>query len=187
VAVYHARLKDEMLQTQAFIAGNIPIPSVQTTNVDHTTHSGIEFGLTARLPGNLEWRNNLLLNRFRFDNDPDYGNKTLPGVPKTLLRAELLYRAAGYYAGPTMEAASSTLVDMENSMRAPGYGIFGFKFGQQLSKGLSWFVEARNLGDKKYAATTSVVRDYSTLIGPQQAVFLPGDGRSFYAGLQWRQ
>jgi iron complex outermembrane receptor protein len=187
VAVYHARLKDEMLQTQAFIAGNIPIPSVQTTNVDHTTHSGIEFGLTARLPGNLEWRNNLLLNRFRFDNDPDYGNKTLPGVPKTLLRAELLYRAAGYYAGPTMEAASSTLVDMENSMRAPGYGIFGFKFGQQLGKGLSWFVEARNLGDKKYAATTSVVRDYSTLIGPQQAVFLPGDGRSFYAGLQWRQ
>jgi iron complex outermembrane receptor protein len=50
---------------------------------------------------------------------------------------------------------------------------------------MSWFVEARNLGDKKYAATTAVVRDFNAP-GTDQAVYLPGDGRSLYAGVQWR-
>lgn len=186
LALYYARLKDELLQTQVFAAGNMPFAMPQTVNVGNTVHAGVEFGLTARLPSSLEWRSNLLLNRFRFNDDPDYGNNTLPGVPKALLRGELLYRKAGFYLGPTVEAASSTLVDMVNSTAAPGYAIFGFKFGQQLGKGLSWFVEARNLGDKRYAATTSVVRDMNAA-GTDQAVYLPGDGRSFYAGLQWRQ
>ena len=97
-----------------------------------------------------------------------------------------MYRKAGYYVGPTMETASSTPVDMANNAEAAGYAIFGLKFGQQLGKGLSWFIEGRNLGDKKYAATTSVVRDFNAP-GTDQAVYLPGDGRSVYAGLQWRQ
>jgi iron complex outermembrane receptor protein len=186
VSFYHARLKDELLQTQVFAAGNLPFVMPQTVNVDNTTHAGVELGLTARLPSNFEWRSNLLLNRFRFDDDADYGDNTLPGVPKALLRAELTYRLAGYYIGPTLQAASRTPVDMANSTEAPGYAVFGFKFGQQLSKGLSWFIEARNLGDKRYAATTSVVRDFNAS-GTDQAVYLPGDGRSVYAGIQWRQ
>ena len=178
---YYARLKDELLQTQLSAAGN-----AQTVNVDSTIHAGVELGLTVRLPSNLEWRSNVLLNRFRFDGDADYGDNTLPGVPKALLRTELTYRQAGYYVGPTLQAAGRAPVDMANSTEAPGYAIFGFKFGQQLGKGLSWFVEARNLGDKKYAATTSVVRDLNAP-GADQAVYLPGDGRSIYAGIQWRQ
>jgi iron complex outermembrane recepter protein len=186
IAAYYARIKDELMQTQVFAAGNSGAAAPQTVNADNTIHSGIEFGLTARLPAALEWRSNLLLNRFRFDGDPSFGNNTLPGVPKAFLRAELMHRKAGYYVGPTLEAASSTPVDMVNSTEAPGYAIFGFRFGQQLGKGLSWFIEGRNLGDKKYAATTSVVRDFNAP-GTDQAVYLPGDGRSVYAGLQWRQ
>jgi iron complex outermembrane receptor protein len=184
---YYARLRDELLQTQVFAAGNSGFSMPQTVNVDNTVHAGIELGLTARLPSNLEWRNNLLLNRFRFDDDKDFGNNTLPGIPKAMLRAELMYRdPQGYYLGPTMEAASSTPVDMANNAAARGYAIFGFRFGQQIDKGLSWFVDARNLGDKKYAATTSVVRDYNAPM-TDQAVYLPGDGCSVYVGLQWRQ
>ena len=185
VSFYHARLKDELLQTQVFAAGNSAFVMPQTVNADNTVHAGVELGLTARLPANLEWRSNLLLNRFRFDDDTNFGNNHLPGVPKALLRAELVYRHAAYYLGPTLEAASRTQVDMVNSTAAPGYAIFGFKLGQQLNKGMSWFVEARNLGDKKYAATTSVVRNFNAP-STDPAVYLPGDGRSLYAGIQWR-
>ncbi|MDE2598491.1 MAG: TonB-dependent receptor [Rhodocyclaceae bacterium] len=185
VSAYYARIKDELMQTQVFAAGNSGSAAPQTVNVGSTIHAGIEFGLTARLPADLEWRSNLLLNSFRFDNDPVFGNNTLPGVPKALLRSELLYRKASLYVGPTMEAAGDTPVDMTNSTRAPGYAIFGFKLGQQAARGMSWFVEARNLGDRKYAATTAVVRDFNAA-GTDQAVYLPGDGRSLYAGVQWR-
>jgi iron complex outermembrane receptor protein len=44
-------------------------------------------------------------------------------------------------------------------------------------------VEVRNLADERYAATTGVTRDQAGLDGAQ---FLPGDGRSFYAGLEWK-
>lgn len=186
VAVYHAQLRDELLQTQVFAAGNNPLPSPQTSNADRTTHSGMELGLTARLPAQLEWRSNLLLNRFRFDDDATFGNNSLPGVPKVLLRGELLRRSSdGFYAGPTIESSPSAYaVDMAGTVHNDSYTIFGFKLGQQVSKGLSWFVEARNLGDRKYASTTAVSRN---LLGVDSAVFLPGDGRSVYAGLQWRQ
>ncbi|HWU84513.1 MAG TPA: TonB-dependent receptor, partial [Rhodocyclaceae bacterium] len=182
LALYHARLDDELLQTQVFAAGNSGFAMPQTVNAGRTVHAGVELGLTARLPANLEWRSNLLLNRFRFDGDADFGNNVLPGVPKAMLRAELMHRDAhGYYFGPTLEAAGRTPVDMANSTYAPGYAIVGLRFGQQLDKRLSWFVEGRNLADRKYAATTSVVRDF-TAAGTDQAVYLPGDGRSIYFG-----
>lgn len=186
MAVYQARLKNELLQTQVFISGNSGSSAAQTVNVPKTIHEGVELGLTARLPARLEWRNSLLINRFRFDNDPDFGNNTLPGVPKVILRGELLYRDGnGFYAGPTLEASPQRYaVDMANSLNADSYAIVGFKIGQQLKKGMSWFVDARNLADKKYAATTGVLRN---ALGADSAQFLPGDGRSIYAGIQWRQ
>ena len=48
---------------------------------------------------------------------------------------------------------------------------------------LNWFVDGRNLSDRRYAATTGVVRDAQ---GADVAQFLPGDGRAVYAGLDWR-
>lgn len=185
VSVYHARLRNELLQSRVFVAGNSGAAAPQTTNADSTVHSGIELGLAGRLPASLEWRSNLLLNRFRFDGDREFGNNTLPGVPKALLRGELLHRdGKGFYVGPTLEAAGAYPIDMSNSVNAPGYTIFGFKLGQQVKRGMSWFIEARNLADRKYVATTGVSRN---LGGADSAQFLPGDGRSIYAGIQWRQ
>lgn len=185
VSFYEARLKNELLQSRVFVAGNSGTAAPQTTNADSTIHRGVELGLTARLPASLEWRSNLLLNRFRFDGDREFGNNTLPGVPKVLLRGELLHRdGKGFYVGPTIESAGDYPIDMSNSVNAPGYTIFGLKLGQQVKRGMSWFVEARNLADKKYVATTGVSRN---LAGADSAQFLPGDGRSVYAGIQWRQ
>jgi len=184
VSAYHARLSDELLQTAVFVAGNTNNPAAQTTNASRTVHAGLEMGLTARLPYNLEWRQNLLVNEFRFDNDRTFGNSRLPGIPRTLLRAELLYRAGGFYVGPTIESSPNRYaVDFAETVYAEGYTIFGLKMGQQYNKQLSWFLEGRNLADRKYVATTSVVLNQN---GADGALFLPGDGRSVYAGVQWR-
>ncbi|HZV63110.1 MAG TPA: TonB-dependent receptor [Methylophilaceae bacterium] len=184
ISVYYARLQDELLQTAVFVGGNNPLPVSQTTNASRTVHAGLEMGMTARLPYSLEWRHNLLINEFRFDDDDAYGNDRLPGIPRVLLRGELLYRQGNFYMGPTIETSPyKYAVDFAQTLYADSYTIFGWKMGQQVTDHLSWFLEGRNLTDRKYAATTSVVRDQN---GADGALFLPGDGRSAYLGVQWR-
>jgi iron complex outermembrane receptor protein len=183
ISLYYARLQDELLQTQVLIAGNNPNPAAQTTNASRTVHAGLEFGMTARLPAGFEWRHSLLVNEFRFDDDDDFGDNRLAGVPPLFMRGELLYRNRGFYIGPTFEASRRYAVDFAETLYAGSYAIIGLKMGQQINEQLSWFVEARNLADRKYVATSGVVRDQKGLDG---ALFLPGDGRALYAGLQWR-
>jgi iron complex outermembrane receptor protein len=139
--------------------------------------------MTARLPAHLEWRHSLVINDFRFDEDVTYGNRRLPGIPHSLFRAELLYRNQSFYAGPTLELSpESFAVDFAHNLKNDDYTLLGFKAGQEITPQISWFIEGRNLTNQKYAATTGVVRSAT----PQQALFLPGDGSSVYAGLQWR-
>lgn len=186
IAAYYARLENELLQTQVFAAGNAGAPSPQTTNASRTIHAGLEMGMTARLPANLEWRHNLLVNEFRFEDDPTFGDNRLPGIPRSLLRGELMYRNGGFYIGPTIETSPQRYaVDFAENLYSDSYTIFGWKMGQKVNAQWSWFLEGRNLTDRKYATTTSVVFD-TTRPGTGQALFLPGDGRSVYMGVQWR-
>ena len=187
VAVYYGKLKNELLQTAVFAAGNNPVPAVQTTNADKTIHAGLEFGMTARLPMDFEWRHSLLVNRFKFDGDNTFGNNTLPGIQKSLMRAELMYRGNdflnGFYIGPTFEwSPQDYYVDFAETIKADSYFLWGVKAGQKVNANWSWFLEGRNLADQKYVATTSVVRNQN---GADGALFLPGDGRSAYMGITW--
>ena len=178
VSVYHARLNNELLQI-ALLFGT----ANTTVNANRTQHTGLEMGMTARLPGHLEWRHSLAINDFRFDGDTTYGNSRLPGIPHSLLRAELLYRNDGFYAGPTLEVSpESFYVDFAQNLKNDSYALLGFKAGQQLTPQISWFIEGRNLTNKKYAATTGVARSATST----ESIFYPGDGSSVYAGLQWR-
>ena len=178
VSVYHARLNNELLQVSTF-----PQYFGTTVNANRTQHTGLEMGMTARLPAHLEWRHSLAINDFRFDGDATYGNKRLPGIPHSLLRAELLYRNDGFYAGPTLEVSpESYAVDFAQTLRNDSYTLLGFKAGQQLTPQISWFIEGRNLTNKKYAATTGVTRSATST----ESIFYPGDASSVYAGLQWR-
>jgi iron complex outermembrane receptor protein len=154
-----------------------------TVNADKTIHSGLEFGMTARLPANLEWRQNLLINNFKLDDDAAFGNNRLPGIPRSLLRGELLYRNSGFYIGPTIEVSPQRYaVDFAETLYADSYTLLGLKMGQQYNDHWSWFLEGRNLTDKKYAASTGITRTAT----PNQDIFLPGEGRTVYMGLQWR-
>lgn len=165
-----------------------------TTNADQTTHQGIEFFSEADLLGHT-WEeipeNRLVLRgawtygRFKFDNDNVYGDNTIAGLPSHLVRSELVWETKqGYYAGPTAEwIPVGSYVDQANTLRADAYNLIGFKIGRRVEKGLSWFIEAKNLTDETYAATTGVIANAGDA---DSRNFLPGDGRSIFAGLEWK-
>lgn len=188
--VYHARLQKELL--------SLTTPTgtpLGTVNADRTVHQGVELGLEIALIKGLAvegpngdrllLRNNFTWNDFRFNDDRTFGDNEIAGIPKQISRAELQYEhPAGFYAGPNVEWVSNrTAVDHKNTFFANPYAIVGFKAGYAPSKGWTVFVDARNLADKEYAATTGVTTNASFA---DTAQFLPGDGRSYYAGVEFR-
>ena len=180
---YEARVKDELLQIAVNSAG-----ASTTVNADRTLHRGIELGLSGealRQPsGHVEWQANALWNHFRFRGDPVYGDNQLPGVPKYFGRAQAGLRFAnGTLLAVNTEASSGYPIDFTNSFGAKRYVIWGLRASGDVVKGVSWFVDGRNLSDKHYASATGVVRNAG---GADTAQFMPGDGRSVYAGLDWK-
>jgi iron complex outermembrane receptor protein len=90
----------------------------------------------------------------------------------------------GFYGGPNLEWVPNKYnVDFAESLFADPYALLGFKVGYRSPKGFSVFFEAKNLTDKKYAAVTGVIADAG---GQDRAQFLPGDGRSFFGGIEWK-
>jgi iron complex outermembrane recepter protein len=191
-SAYHSAIKDELLTVQ--LPPPAAIGATGTINADRTIHEGVELGFDADLLGHdwartdvdrLVLRTAWTWGRFRFDDDATYGNNTLAGLPEHLIRGELVWEtASGWYAGPTFEwVPSKTYIDHRNTFSADPYALLGFKFGRRVDQGVSWFVEVRNLTDETYASTTGVIENAA---GTDQAQFLPGDGRSVYAGIEYR-
>jgi iron complex outermembrane receptor protein len=179
-AYYYTDLTNELL--------SLTTPTGQplgTVNAPDTRHQGIELGFAWVIATQFEWRASYLWNDFRFKNNATFGDNRLPGIPRQFLRTEVLWRpAGGWYVGPTVEWSPQDYpVDMANTLFADSYAIWGLKAGRQLAKGVSFFVEGRNLSDEKYAATTGVIANAN---GQDSAQFWPGDGRSVYAGIEWR-
>ncbi len=190
--VYASALENEFLSLN-----NDAGTPLGTTNADHTSHQGIElFGeadllgvpLGASADHRLFLRGALTYGRFKFDDDHIYGDNTIAGQAPVLIRGEWIWQnAAGYYAGPTVEwVPVKAYVDQENTLSADPYALLGFKIGRQVDSGLSWFIEAKNLTNETYAATTGVVANAGTDPEITSRNFLPGDGRGVYAGLEWQ-
>ena len=181
LTIYRANLRNEF---QTVCYGCV---SATTLNVPRTIHQGIELGLSGVFDRHWEGRGILLVSDFRFDRDPAYGNNRMPGFPPVVLRGELLYRwGAGArpasYAGPSFEwVPNAAPMDNTGSVSNDPYAIFGFKAGGPIDARWSWFLDARNLADRKYAATTNIAANYS---GNPGAAFYPGNGRSAYLGLE---
>ncbi len=166
-----------------------------TINADETIHYGLELGLEADLFGSdlvqdtpahrLMFRSAYTYGSFRFDGDDQFGDNRIAGLPPHLLRGELLWEnACGYYAGPTFEwSPVKSYIDHANSFSADPYALLGFKVGRRVTDGISWFIEAKNLTDERYASTHGVLEDAG---GTDKAQFLPGDGRSVFAGIEWK-
>lgn len=179
-ALYRARIDGELLALTDG-AGN----PLGTVNADRTLHQGIELGLGWRFAEGWMLSANYLLNDFRFDDDAVYGDRDLAGVPPQQLRSELRWTSAsGLYIAPSVEwAPQDYTIDHANTVRAPGYSIFGVRVGGDFRRDLGWFIDARNLGDRDWIASTNVVANAGGVDGRN---FLPGDGRSVYVGIEWR-
>lgn len=190
--VYASEVENEFLALND--PGGVPLG---TTNADQTLHQGLELFAEADLLGcplestpehRLFLRGAWTYGRFKFDDDATYGDNTIAGLPPHLIRGELVWEnKAGYYAGPTVEwVPVKSYVDHANTLSADPYALLGFKLGRRIENGLSWFIEAKNLTDERYAATTGVVANAGPSPELSSRSFLPGDGRGVYAGVEWK-
>ncbi|MBK8036169.1 MAG: TonB-dependent receptor [Verrucomicrobiaceae bacterium] len=188
---YYAWVDRELLTL-----GVLPFPA-NTINAGKTTHQGVEFGLSYDVLRNLTTandtrfdrlvvRNNFFWNDFRFKNDPTFGDRLLPGYAPYYYRGELMYEhPCGFYAGPNVEwSPVRYAADMARTTFADPYALLGFKLGYKTQKGVSFFAEVRNITDETYSPTTGVVTNAAA--PGAGAVFLPGDGRAFYAGVEFK-
>ena len=185
VAIYRAEIKNELqcLTTSPFSACSV-------VNADRTVHQGLEAGLNAPLlkatftEADRLWLNAAYTyNDFKFDDDARYGDNRLPGVPKQILQAELLYRhPSGLYAGPGVEwSPDDYCADNANSLTIDSYALLNFRVGFDTTQGWSAYLEGRNLTDERYISSVAI----AGVAALNAEIFNPGVGRAVYAGLRY--
>jgi iron complex outermembrane receptor protein len=184
---YRANIKDEFLCLYS-VFGNCNV-----TNADRTVHRGLEAALGVALFSNIlsaAEADRLWLqfaytfNDFRFDGDRSFGNNQLPGAPRHFLRAELLYKhPSGYFFGPNVEwVPESYFVDSANTLKTESYLLWGLKAGYDNGEWFSAYIEGRNLGNRKYIASASII----DRANPTLPLFEPGTGLGVFGGVRFR-
>lgn len=175
--VYTSWVKNELLSLRD--SSGAPLGAI---NAGDTRHSGLELGVSAHLSDGLDARLGYTLQDFRFRDDPVRGDNRLAGAPPHVVSLSVQYAITpNWSVGSDLDwMPAKTPVDNMNTLYNDPYAVVGLRTGYQVSDSLRLFGEVRNLFDKTYASSTLVVDQAQ----PTQAVYLPGDGRSFYAGLK---
>ena len=188
VTLYRSAIRDELINFSTNAALGIP---AATFNADRTRHQGLELGGAFDLvrdvsgPGagdTLTIAQNWTLNDFRFVRDRVFGGNQIAAIPRHVLRTTLTYgRPDGFFLAPSVDwVPQGAFADHANTLRVPGYALFGVSAGATLAPGITAFVDARNLTDVRY------VSDFAAVADARQtpATFYPGEGRSVFAGLK---
>lgn len=181
LSAYYEQIHNEILSIDD---PNAPGTSL-TSNIDRTTHAGIEALLAASVPlGESASRIEPLLsatwNEFSFDHDPNYGNNHLPSAPRYVLHGEVMLRKYdGFYAGPIFDVVGARYADFANTYRVGAYALMGLRAG---IKREHWelFAQADNVFNRRYAVSLGVSNQSS----PDDAALNPGTPRSVYVGLR---
>ncbi len=175
VTAYHSRVKNEILSLRDDTAS--PRGSI---NADKTTHSGVELGLSGPLSDSLSARLAYTWQDFRFDNDPLRGDNRLGGAPRHLVNLALAWQATADLTGfaSVRWVPEKTPVDNMNTLYADPYTVVDLQAEYRLSDMAVLQAAVTNLFDEKYAGSTLVVDQAR----PDQAAFIPGEGRGFYIG-----
>lgn len=174
---YYSWIRNELLSLR-----DVTGASLGAVNVGQTRHFGVELGLSASLTEKLTGRIAYTFQDFRFHDDPVRGENRLAGAPRHVINA-----SARYAVTPALSLQAEvdwfpgkTPVDNMNSVHTDGYATVDLGATYAITEHVSVYGEARNIFDKTYASSTLIVDQAS----PTQAVYLPGDGRAFYAGLK---
>ena len=185
---WRSLVRDQLLQYTT----NPDIPAA-TFNANKTVLQGIEAGISVDLLRDIVRRgagDKLTLsgvwnlNDFRFKDDPQYGSNRIAGVPVSVVRAALGYsRPDGFHISASVDwVPAGAWADDANTLRVPGYALLGVQTGWDFRNGVSIYVDARNLTDKRYVSDISTVADARTA---STAIFYPGEGRSIFAGVRY--
>ncbi|NBO18308.1 MAG: TonB-dependent receptor [Proteobacteria bacterium] len=178
-AYYHGWMRNE------FITTNYPDGVSKTLNAKKSRRDGIELGLTSQLPRDVSLRAAYTFSRFQLQNDPLYGSHTLPGVPRHYLRSQLMQHIGALEFGPNVEwVPQGYPVDLANTLSTGSYAIYGLQATWSPLGAASLYLDARNLFNHRYIATTNLLPNTA---GADGRYFYPGEGRALYAGLrlQW--
>jgi iron complex outermembrane recepter protein len=196
LALYHSWVRNELMD----VYNPLTDVDIGGLNIPRSTHQGIEAGLETRLLGSvfvkedkshagdrLTLKQEYTLTDMHFDNNADFGNDRIAGVPINDYQVQLMYESGtGFYAGPNLHWVMTRFpVDNANTLYSSAYALLGFRAGFPLGKGVSVFFDARNLLDQRYASSVDPISSASAF-EPGVQVFHPGDPRSFYCGLSWQ-
>lgn len=180
---YYSQVRHELLTVE--VETNVFAES----NASPTVHQGIEAGLTSPLwqggaAGALSLRQAYTFSDFHYRDDDRFGDNRLPGLPRHYYQMEVRYdHPSGFYASLNGQYASRVPVDYANSYYADAYAIVGATLGY-VSRNDAWqtWLDLRNLGDKRYAATVTPGHDDQ---GADVARSTPGEGFAMYTGISW--
>lgn len=175
VVAYYSWIRNELLSLRDATGA-----SIGAINADRTTHFGVELGAGATITDEVSARIAYTYQDFRFVSDPVRGSNRLAGAPPHLVYAQLQYNP---FEAWTMQAAArwspgKTPVDNMNTLYADPYVVVDLRSEYKIDKNLRVFGEVTNVFNKTYASSTLIVDQAR----PDQAAFLPGEGRAFRAG-----
>jgi iron complex outermembrane receptor protein len=163
-----------------------------TVNAGRTDHAGVEAALRWRILGDTSRALDLTLahtwSRARFDDDPVYRGRDIAGLPPHAGSAQLTWAGDhGLFAtaGATW-IGGTTWADHANTLGFSGYTIASLRLGWADRRGWSVFVDADNLFDHAFIASTSGVIDLARNPAAT-ALFLPGLPRQVRCGISWRR
>jgi iron complex outermembrane receptor protein len=175
--VYYSWIDNELLSLRD--SSGAPLGAI---NADRTTHFGVELGGGAKLTDWLSGRVAYTYQDFRFDNDPLRGNNQIAGAPRHLLNAMLQLQPNENWRiqSAVRWVPTKTPVDNMNTLYADPYVVVDLRTEYKINQAFSVFAEITNLFNETYASSTLIVDQAR----PDQAVYLPGDGRGYFAGLK---
>ncbi|MCP5329229.1 MAG: TonB-dependent receptor [Steroidobacteraceae bacterium] len=177
--VYYSRVRNELLSLRDESG-----VSLGAANAPRTRHVGAEIGLTAQFAPTLVGRLAYTWQDFRFRDDPLRGDNRLAGAPRHWLNTTVAWKPGDRWdlQGSLRWMPQKTPVDNLNTLYNDSYAVLDLRGEYRLREGWSLFAEIDNLLDETYAGSTLIVDQAR----PDQAAFLPGDGRVFGGGIRLR-
>lgn len=175
--VYYSWLENELLSLRD--SSGAPLGSI---NADKTRHFGVELGGGVKLTDWLSARVAYTYQDFRFHDDPIRANNMIAGAPRHLVNAMLqLQPNENWKIQSTVRwVPTQTPVDNMNTLYADPYAVVDLRTEYRINKTFLVFAEITNLFNEVYASSTLIVDQAKQ----DQAAFLPGDGRGYFAGMK---
>lgn len=179
VSLYDWEVEDEIVNVnlEPFPGAPFTIPSYR--NAERTRHLGLEVGGTVSL-GEVIWRTAYTWSRFRYVDDPDFGDNDLPGASEHSIYTEARYtHPSGWWVAPNLDLSLSPYyVDSANTTENDRFALVGLRAGLTLGE-LELHVTGVNLTDEAYSGSVQVDNAIGRFLEP-------GNGRSVVAGIAWR-